>query len=262
MTEEHLIVERNGPVARVTLNRPDLRNAFDDAMVEGLERAAESLGADPAVRVVVLAGAGKSFCAGADLNWMKRMVDYTDEANLADSVSLARMFETWNALPRPVVGRIHGAAIGGGTGLVAVCDVAVAAAGTVFAFSEVRLGILPAVISPFVLAKIGPAAARELFLTGERFDAARARETGLVQRVVDPGALDAEVEAVTEALLAGGPRAQASVKALLPLVAGKSPADARRHTARSIADARAGEEGQEGMRAFLERRSPAWRKED
>jgi methylglutaconyl-CoA hydratase len=258
---EPLRIDRRGPVARVVLNRPAVHNAFDDVLVRSLTAAARDLGADPGVRVVVLAGEGKSFCAGADLNWMKRMVDYGPEENRRDSEALARMFEALDALPRPVVGRIHGAAIGGGTGLVAVCDVAVASSEAVFGFSEVRLGILPAVISPFVLAKIGAAAARELFLTGDRFDAARAREIGLVQRVTDPEALDAGVERIVTSLLHGGPEAQARIKRLIPEVAGRSPADARAVTAEAIAGARAGAEGQEGMRAFLERRPPRWRED-
>jgi methylglutaconyl-CoA hydratase len=256
---QHLRIERRGPVARVTLNRPDLHNAFDDGLVRSLDRAARDLAADPAVRVVVLAGEGKSFCAGADLNWMKRMVDYGPEENVRDSEALAAMFEAWDTLPRPVVGRVHGAALGGGTGLVAVCDVAVASTEAVFGFSEVRLGILPGVISPFVLARIGPAAARDLFLTGDRFGAVRAREIGLVQRVADPEALDAEVEKIVASLLHGGPEAQARIKRLVREVAGRSPADVRTLTAEAIAEARAGSEGQEGMRAFLERRSASWR---
>jgi len=262
MTERiALKLERRGPVARVVLNRPDLHNAFDDGLVRDLAGAAGDLAADSEVRVVLLAGEGKSFCAGADLNWMKRMVDYGRDENVRDSVALAEMFEAWDALPRPVVGRIHGAAIGGGTGLVAVCDVAVASTEAVFGFSEVRLGILPAVISPFVLARIGPAAARDLFLTGDRFDARRAREIGLVQRVADPGALDAEVERVVTSLLQGGPQAQARIKRLVGEVAGRAPADVRALTAGTIADARAGAEGQEGMRAFLERRAASWRED-
>ncbi len=264
MTERerpHLKIDLDGAVARVTLARPEVRNAFDDDLVRSLTEAATALGADDRVRAVVLAGEGKVFCAGADLRWMQRMVDYGEAENRADSEALARMFEAWDDLPRPVVGRIQGAAIGGGTGLVAVCDVAVAAGDAVFAFSEVRLGILPAVISPFVMRKIGPGAARDLFLTGDRFDAVRAREIGLVQRTVPAADLDAEVDAVVASLAAGGPAAQTRIKRLVSEIAGHPPSRSRELTAAAIAAARVSPEGQEGMRAFLERRSPAWKKE-
>lgn len=255
-----LRVRAEGSVARVTLARPDVHNAFDDAMIAELTAAAAALAADPAVRVVLLEGDGKSFCAGADLNWMRRMVDYGDVENLRDAEALARMLETWNDLEKPTVGRIHGAAMGGGAGLTAVLDVAVAADSTVFAFSEARLGILPAVISPFVTGKIGVSAARALFLTGERFPATRAREIGLVHDVVPDASLDGAVDAAVARLLEAGPEAQARIKRLLPHLAGRTPAEARPATARAIADARASAEGQEGIRSFLERRVPSWRK--
>jgi methylglutaconyl-CoA hydratase len=259
VNEPALLRERNGPVATVTLNRPRIHNAFDDALVDLLARTAHDLSREEDVRVVVLAGRGKSFCAGADLNWMKRMVDYSDEENIADSTAMARMFEAWDRLPKPVVGRIHGAALGGALGLVSVCDVAVASTEAVFGFTEIRLGILPAVISPFVIARIGPGAARALFLTGERFSAERALALGLVQGVVSSADLDREVDAVVQALLAGGPGAQARIKDLIPRVAGRSPEEVRTLTAQTIAGARSGAEGQEGIRAFLERRRAAWR---
>jgi methylglutaconyl-CoA hydratase len=257
----HLRVEFKGNRARVTLNRPDVHNAFDDDIIEQLTRAAAELAASPSLRVVILAGEGKSFCAGADLHWMKRMVDYSEKENLADSLAMARMFHAWHSLPVPVVGRIHGAAIGGGVGLVSICDIAVAAAGTEFAFSEVRLGILPAVISPYAVAKIGAAAARELFLTGDRFDAARARELGLVQHVVPAASLDERIEEIVASLLSGGPQAQARIKKLIPEVTGRDPAGVEQLTAQAIARARVGAEGQAGIRAYLERRSPPWREE-
>jgi methylglutaconyl-CoA hydratase len=256
---ESLLVTVNGPRADVTLNRPEVRNAFDDALVQALADAAHRLGADHAVRVVVLRGAGKVFCAGADVGWMQRMVRYTEKENLHDASVMAAMFQAWNALPKPVVGRIQGAAIGGGTGLAAVCDIAVADDDTVFAFSEVRLGILPAVISPFVLAKIGEAAARDLFLTGDRFPAQRALAIGLVQRLAPPHEFDATVDAVVQAVLAGGPEAQARIKTLIPQVLRDTPGETRALTARAIARARASAEGQEGLRAFLDRRKATWR---
>ncbi len=262
MTEtEHLIVETWGPVARVTLNRPEIHNAFDDALVASLTGAARRLAEDDTVRVVVLSGAGKSFCAGADINWMKRMVDYSEEENERDSREMALMFEAWNTLPKPVIGRIHGAALGGGVGLVSICDIATASTDALFGLTEVRLGILPAVISPFVLAKIGPGAARELFLTGERISAERARQVGLVQRVVGPADLDGDIEATVKRLLSGGPEALAKAKGIIASVTGLSPEDARPVTAATIARARAGAEGQEGLRAFLERRAPSWRED-
>lgn len=261
MTDSPLHIEIRGPRARVTLNRPDIHNAFDDGLIDLLTRAAEQLTQAPGVRSVVLAGEGKSFCAGADLNWMKRMADYTEEENVADSLAMARMFSAWNALPHPVVGRIHGAALGGGVGLVSVCDIAVASTEAVFGFSEVRLGILPAVISPFAVAKIGPAAARELFLTAERISAERAQAIGLVQRVVSPDALDAEIETVLKFLEAGGPLAQTRTKKLIAEVTGHPPEKLRQLTAEAIAAARVSPEGQEGIRAFLERRKPTWRTE-
>jgi methylglutaconyl-CoA hydratase len=258
---DSLRTEITGSVARVTLTRPDVHNAFDDALVGLLHRTAENLAASPEVRVVVLAGEGASFCAGADLGWMQRMVEYGEKENLRDAEAMARMFEAWNDLPKPVVGRIQGGALGGGAGLVAVCDVAVASRNALFGFTEIRLGILPAVISPFVISRIGEGAARALFLTGERFDAERALGIGLVHRVCDADTLDEEVETLVRLLLQGGPQAQARIKTLLPALRGKPPQDARPLTAQAIARARVGAEGQDGIRAFLERRRPAFRGE-
>jgi len=262
MTETgNLTVTIQGPRADVTLHRPEVRNAFDDILVGALADAARKLAADPAVRVVVLRGAGKAFCAGADVNWMQRMVRYTEKENLHDASVMAAMFQAWSDIPKPVIGRIHGAAIGGGTGLVAVCDIAVAETETVFAFSEVRLGILPAVISPFVLARIGGSAARDLFLTGDRFTAQRALAIGLVHRLTSPAELDAKVDTVVQSVLAGGPEAQTRIKTLIPQVLAGTPAETRALTARTIAHARASAEGQEGLRAFLDRRRAAWRED-
>jgi methylglutaconyl-CoA hydratase len=190
---------------------------------------------------------------------MRRRAEAGEKENRADALAMAEMFGAWNRLPRPVVGRIQGAALGGGVGLVCVTDIAVAARGAVFGFTEIRLGILPAVISPFATARIGHAAARELFLTGERFSAERAKEIGLVQRVVAAEELDAEIDRVVDALLAGGPLAQARVKRLLREIAGKHPEEVREETAHAIAQARGGAEGQEGIQAFLEKREPSWR---
>jgi methylglutaconyl-CoA hydratase len=257
MTYQTLRLDRAGPVATVTLARPEQHNAFNATTVAELAAAFTALGADPAVRVVVLAGDGPSFSAGADLAWMKAVAGYGFEENVADALRLADCLAAIRDCPRPVVCRVQGAALGGGAGLVAAADIAVAAAGTRFAFSEVRLGLVPAVISPFVLERIGPAAARELFLTGERFDAARALAIGLVQHVVPEADLDAAVQDRIEALLAAAPGAQAVAKGLIAHVAGRPPT-VRADTARLIAERRASAEGQEGMAAFLARRSPAW----
>ena len=245
-------------VARVVLDRPELRNAFDDVLVEGVTEAFEALDADASVRAVVLAGAGKSFCAGADLSWMKRMVAYGEEENRRDAGALARMFLAVDSCPKPVVGRVHGAALGGGAGLVAVCDVAVCAEGTLLGTTEVRLGIVPGVISPFVVRRIGESHARRWFLTGERFSAEEALRAGLVHAVVPEEDLDAEVEKTLDALLLGGPEAHAVSKELARTM-GRRPLDeALADAAGIIAARRASAEGQEGMKAFLERRSPSW----
>lgn len=253
-------VERNGDrrVARVVLARAELRNAFDETLIDELTRAFEGLSADPSVRVIVLSGEGKAFCAGADLNWMKRMVGYTLEENRRDSGALAAMYAAVDSCPKPVVGKVHGAALGGGTGLVAVCDVAVAAEGTLFGTTEVRLGIVPAVISPYVVRKIGEGNARRWFLTGERLDADDALRAGLVHRVVPADRLDAAVEETVVSLLLGGPQAQAWAKTLARTM-GRLPAgEAQRRAIDLIVERRVSPEGQEGMRAFLEKRLAAW----
>ena len=254
-----LRVERPRPgVARVVLDRPDLRNAFDDVLIARLAETFETLAADDTVRAIVLAGEGRSFCAGADLSWMKRMVSYGPEENRRDAAALAEMFRRIDTCRKPVVARVQGAALGGGAGLVAVCDVAVAAEDALLGTTEVRLGIVPAVISPFVVRKIGESHARRWFLTGERFSAAEALRTGLVHAVVPEAALDAEVDRVVDALLLGGPEALAVSKDLARRM-GRLPLDEALEEATGvISTRRASAEGQEGMRAFLERRSPSW----
>lgn len=250
-------VDRQGPVARVELRRPEVRNAFDPATIQALTAAFRALGEDPAVRVVVIAGAGKAFSAGADITYMREIAAFGRDENVADARQLASLFGAVRDCPKPVVARVHGAALGGGVGLVAACDIAIAAEGTVFGFTESRLGIVPAVISPFVVPRIGLAAARELFLTGERFDAAHAARIGLVARVVPEAELDAAVAERVAALLPAGPEAQAAIKALLTELTG--PGDtATERTVQLIADRRASAEGREGLAAFLERRAPAW----
>jgi methylglutaconyl-CoA hydratase len=254
----HLQVGRDGAVERLTLNRPEVRNAFNDEMIAELTAWAQAVASDRAVRVVVVSGAGKSFSAGADVNWMARLAGYTDEENLRDAQAAATMFSAINRLPVPVVGRIHGAALGGGAGLIAVCDVAITAIDTVFGFSEVKLGIVPAMISPFVLEKIGRSAARELFLTGARFSALRAREIGLVHAVVPDQELDDAVDAVVREFLSAGPEAIATAKRLITEVPRLPPDEVTGRTAAALAERRASDEGREGLRAFLEKRKPAW----
>ena len=255
---ERLQVEYDGPVARIWMNRPDLRNAFDGLMITELRKVLFDLRSVDAVRVVVLGGRGPSFCAGADLQWMKAMAAFTREENLREAQALADLFFTVYESPKPIVARVHGAALGGGCGLVAACDIPVAALGTQFGFTEVRLGILPAVISPYVVGKIGESAARELFLTGERFEAVRAVEIGLIRAAVPEEDLDAAIEGRVKELLQAGPRAIAEAKALIREVAWRRVEDVQRYTVERIAEIRTTAEGQEGMRAFLEKRKPYW----
>jgi methylglutaconyl-CoA hydratase len=243
-----LRLEREGSVLRVTLARPEARNAFDAPLIAELTDAFAEVGD---ARAVVLAGEGPSFCAGADVEWMRSSADLSYEGNVADALRLRAMLEAIDGCPAPVVCAVHGHALGGGVGLVACCDIAVAEPRTQFAFSEVKLGIVPAVISPFALAKIGPSAARRFFVTGERFDAATALRIGLVHELADdPAAAAGEVVAE---LLTGGPEATRAAKELA-----RAPLTAQ-ETAERIARRRTGAEGQEGLRAFLEKRAPSWR---
>ncbi len=253
-----LDIRRDGPVDYVTLNRPEVRNAFNEVLIAELTAWARRASGRDAPRAAVLEGAGKVFCAGADLTWMARTVAYSHVENLRDAEALAAMFDALDRLPIPLVGRIHGAALGGGVGLAAVCDVVVSADDAVFGFTEVKLGILPAVIAPYVLAKIGVSAAREMFLTGARFDAARARDIGLVHAVVPPADLDAAVSMRVRDLLTSGPHAVGAAKQLIADIGGRSPREAAAITTHAIATRRTSPEGQEGMRAFLEKRKPAW----
>jgi methylglutaconyl-CoA hydratase len=261
MTYTFLTTRRDGPVEYLTLNRPDVRNAFNEQVIAELTAWASDarvLAERREVRVVVLAGAGRTFSAGADVTWMAKTVRYTEEENLRDATAMSRMFAALDNLPCALIGRIAGAALGGGAGLAAVCDIVVAADDAVFGFTEVKLGILPAVISPFALAKIGRSAARELFLTGARFSAARAREIGLVHAVVPAAELDATVAAYVNEILGAGPQAVAAAKALIPAVWGRPPEDAVSVTAKAIAARRVSPEGQEGLNAFLGKRKPSW----
>jgi methylglutaconyl-CoA hydratase len=251
-------ITQSGPVTHVVLNRPDVRNAFNEALIEELTGWAASVRPGGPSRAAILAGAGKTFCAGADLAWMSKMIGYSAEDNVRDARTLARMFQALNELPIPLIGRIHGAALGGGAGLAAICDMVVAADDALFGFTEAKLGILPAVISPYSVAKIGQSAARELFLTAARFTAARAREIGLVHRVVPEAELDGAVDALVAELLTSAPEAVAGAKALIAKVADKDPSSVAQLTAETIARHRVAPEGQQGMRAFLEKRKAPW----
>jgi methylglutaconyl-CoA hydratase len=258
MNLERVELILDGPVARVWMNRPEAHNAFDGLMVTELRKVLFDLRSADQIRVIVLGGRGPSFCAGADLAWMKAMASFSRAENLTEAQALADLFFTVYESPKPVVARVHGAALGGGAGLVAASDIPVAALGTTFGFTEVRLGIIPAVISPYVVSKIGEGAARELFLTGERFEAVLAHEIGLVRAAVPEEDLDAAVEGRVKELLKAGPRAMAEAKALIREVAWRRVEDVQRYTVERIADVRVSPEGQEGMRAFLEKRKPDW----
>jgi len=253
----NLTVEKT--IAHVTLDRPDVHNAFNEELIARLQSTFSELGARSDVRAVVLRGNGKSFSAGADLNWMKRTAGYSHEENLRDARAAAQMFLTLAQCPKPVIARVHGAALGGGSGLVAACDISIAVESAQFGFTEVKLGIIPAVISPFVVARIGIANAREYFLTGERFPASTARELGLVQHVVpDEAAMDALIEATIAQILTSSPAAVAAAKELLFGVSGRPLASTLDFTADAIARARASEEGRAGIAAFLSRSKPPW----
>ena len=256
---ETIRVETADQVARVTLDRPDIRNAFNDTMISELRQAFAAIKDDAGVRVVVLTGAGKSFCAGADLHWMRKVTEYTYEQNYDDSLNLAQLMREVYDCPKPVVGRINGAAIGGGTGLVAVCDIPVAAEGAVFSFSEVKIGLVPACISPYVLKRVGERYGREYFLTGERLTAAKALQCGLVNRAVPADELDTAVDQLVGSLKTSGPEALATCKRMVREVGDMDLDAAGPATAEMIARLRMSAEGQEGMSAFLERRKPAWR---
>ena len=263
-----LRVERSGPndaVARVTLTRADVHNAFNAALIDELRQAFSALGREgpTELRVVVLAGDGPTFSAGADIDWMRAATQLTVEANEQDAMAMADMLEAIDTCPVPVIARVQGGALGGGAGLCAVADLVIAEAGARFGFTETRLGILPAVISPFVIARIGETHARALFPGGRRFDAVRAQRIGLVHEVVEGDeALDAAVATAVADVLAAGPTAARAAKSIVREVRGLGHGSAKWHTARVIARQRVSEEAQEGFRAFVEHRKPAWAPED
>jgi methylglutaconyl-CoA hydratase len=268
LVSDRLRIDRSGPadcVAWVTLTRPDVHNAFDGTLIAELRAAFNALSREgpTSLRVIVLAGEGPSFCAGADINWMRAAMSLDREGNEQDAMALADMLEAIDTCPAPVVARVHGAALGGGMGLCAVADVVIAESGTRFGFTETRLGILPAVIAPFVIAKIGESHARALFPGGRRFDAVRAQRIGLVHEVVEgQDALDAAVRVAIGDLLAAGPTAARAAKSIVREVRGLPHGSSKWHTARVIAAQRVSDEAQEGFRAFTEKRRPAWHPED
>jgi methylglutaconyl-CoA hydratase len=253
-----LLTRRDGVVEYVTLNRPGVRNAFNEQMIAELTAWTAAMNADDDVRVAVLDGAGKVFSAGADITWMARALEFTHDENVRDANAAARMFAALDTLPVPLIARIHGAALGGGAGLAAVADIVVADTDAAFGFTEVKLGILPAVIAPYAVAKIGRSAARELFLTGMRFSALRAKEIGLVHAITSAAELDDAVARYVNEVLSAAPDAIATAKALIPRVWARGAADAAGMTSEAIAARRVSKEGQEGLRAFLEKRKASW----
>ncbi|HQA11425.1 enoyl-CoA hydratase/isomerase family protein [Zoogloea sp.] len=256
---ETLEILRDGGVATIWMNRPDVHNAFNEALIAELTAACTALDADESVRVVVLAGRGKSFSAGADLNWMRRAADASVEENLQDARKLAGMLRTLAEMGKPTIARVHGAALGGGMGLASACDICLAGTGAVFATSEVKFGIIPSAISPYVLRAIGARQATRYFQSAERISAARALELGLAHEVAAPDALDTKLAEIVTALLQGGPKSQAASKDLIRAVADRPIDDALvEDTARRIATLRATPEAREGLAAFLDKRPAAW----
>jgi len=246
-------------VATVTLNRPEIHNAFDDHLIGELIKAFDDVGANPDVRVVVLRGEGKSFSAGADLNWMRRMADYSHEDNLKDARIVADLLARIAFCPKPVLARVQGTAMGGGVGLVSACDIAIGSSSAKFALSEVKLGVIPATISPYVIRAIGERQAGRYMITGERFDATEAARIGLLHKVVEPDQLDDALNDMINEMLKNSPNAMTESKALIAAVVNRPVDDAvKDDTARRIADVRASDEGKEGLSAFLDKRKPTW----
>ena len=256
--QDGFTVDHHEEIAQITLNRPEKHNAFDDGLIDGLTKSFRDLGQHEQVRAIILRAHGPSFSAGADANWMRRMAGYSEAENLTDARALAGLMATLDTVPKPVIARVHGPAIGGGVGLVACSDIVIAADTAFFQLSEVKLGLTPATISPFVIRAIGGRAARRYFLTAERMDAATAQTLGLVHEVVTADALDTKIDEITGFLLKNGRHAVAMSKALVAMVRDQNPAEVADATARQIARVRVGDEAQEGLAAFLEKRKPNW----
>ncbi|MCP1674685.1 methylglutaconyl-CoA hydratase [Natronocella acetinitrilica] len=259
MTSDSILTSIDDGVATLAMNRPERHNAFDDTLINEMTSVLQEFEQSPAVRVVILSGNGKSFSAGADLNWMKRMAEYSREENYRDAMALGGLMSTLDGLAKPTIARVHGAAIGGGVGLVAACDIVIASEAAVFAFSEVRLGLIPAAISPYVVKAIGERAARRYFVTAERFDAREAHRLGLVHEVVADTALDSRINTLLDQMRGNGPLAMAAAKRLARDVS-RGPVNETmiEDTSRRIANIRVSPEGQEGLGAFLEKRKPSW----
>ena len=258
MAFQTVTYEKKDRLALVTFNRPEIHNAFNSTVITEMTEVFDDIAANEELRAVVLSGKGKSFCAGADLNWMRGVIKQSFEENLEESNALADLFWKIYTCKRPVIGRINGAAIGGGTGFVAVCDIAIAARSAVFSFSEVKIGVVPACIGPYVIKKMGEGKTRELFITGERMKAERAHEVGLINSVVDDDRLDEATDGLLHSILTSGPEAVAMAKKLISEVPAMGPDEFKPYTADMIARLRVSDEGQEGMDAFLNKRKPRW----
>ena len=255
-----IIFSQQDEIARLSLNRPEVHNAFNSLMISELDDAFEKVMGDESLRVVILTGEGESFCAGADINWMREIIHYSYEQNLEESLHLAELLHKIYIFPKATVAIVNGTAIGGGTGFLSACDIAVASEGAKFGLSEVKIGLVPAAISPYVIRRIGESKAREYFLTGRRISARKALEIGLLNEVVPPEKLKNKEEEIAKLLLSSGPEAIAACKELITRAPGMSFEEAKTFTARMIANLRISQEGQEGMAAFLEKRKPKWTK--
>ena len=261
MTQQHVLTSTVNGVGTITMNRPEVHNAFNEEVIADLIAAFKKMDTDTAVRAVILRGNGKSFSAGGDLNWMRRVADYTFGQNVSDAMTLGELLKTINCLSKPTIALVHGNAFGGGVGLTSCCDIAIAAAGTQFCLSEVRIGLIPSIIAPYVMAAIGERQARRYFMTAERFDADTARRIGLVHEVVPQADLDQAADKIIASLMDGAPGAQALGKKLILEISGRPIDDAMiKLTAARIAEARAAPEGKEGLNAFLNKTDPSWRK--
>ncbi len=261
MTDHFITYKIENNIATITMNRPEVHNAFNEQVIHQMTEAFESAGADDVVRAVILRGNGKSFSAGGDLNWMRRVADYSFQQNVTDAMGLGTLLKIINTLPKPTIALVQGNAFGGGVGLTSCCDIAIAEEGTQFCLSEVKIGLIPSIIEPYVIAAIGVRQARRYSLTAERFDAAKAAQIGLIHEVVPQGQLDAAADKIIAALWEGSPAAQARGKKLILDITGRKIDDALiKFTAETIAEARASTEGKEGLNAFLNKTEPGWKK--